>query len=303
MFIPLFVQGVIGASATDSGYVLTPMMLSLIAGSIIGGQVISRTGRYRYVALTGIAVMAAGMLLFWRMSPDTSQVAAIRNMIIAGFGLGVTMPLYVIVVQNAFPHGQLGVVTGSIQFFRSIGGTVGVAVAGSFMNTLFRSDVAERLAALRSAGAPFPLEMADRLSNPQVLLNPEAKQALAGALPAPAQPFLPDLLEALRLSLSHAVTQAFLLGLGVVVLAWALSWFLEEIPLRKTHAAPAAAGVPEARPADAEAPAPGRTASPAGNPARESTAAEGLAEEPVSGGAIAVSPQVRGRPAATAEES
>lgn len=247
MFIPLFVQGVIGASATSSGYVLTPMMLSIIVGSIGGGQLISRWGRYRYVALAGLGVVALGMVLFWRMDASATQGQAVFNMIVTGFGLGVTMPLYVIVVQNAFAQRQMGMVTSSVTFFRSIGGTMGVAIMGTFMNDVFRSRVAEGLAELGAGASALPPQVVERLSNPQALLNPEAKQALLTGLPVEAQGLFDRLLEVLRLSLSDAVTEAFLVGLVVVVVAWGLSWFLEEIPLRKTHHSLEGAGEREAQ--------------------------------------------------------
>jgi EmrB/QacA subfamily drug resistance transporter len=256
MFIPLFVQGVIGMSATDSGYVLTPMMLSLIVGSIGGGQLVSRWGRYRYIAMGGLALMSLGMFLFWQMDAGTTNAEAVRNMIITGIGLGVTMPLYVIVVQNAFEHAQMGVVTSSIQFFRSIGGTVGVAVMGSYMNMVFKDRVEQNLSPQLEAA--LPSQTVAGLDNPQVLLNPEARETLAAGLPEQARPLLEPLLETLRLALSDAVTEAFLVGLVVVVVAWGLNWRLREIPLRMTHAAPAGVRPPEV--ADANAALPGQGA-------------------------------------------
>jgi EmrB/QacA subfamily drug resistance transporter len=254
MFIPLYVQGVIGASATNSGYVLTPMMLSLIVGSIGGGQLLSRWGRYRVIALGGLTLVAVGMFLFWQMDATATSAEAIRNMVITGVGMGVTMPLYVIVVQNAFPHNQLGVVTSSIQFFRSIGGTVGVAVMGSFMTGIFRDRFAAGLPPQVEAALP-PQALAE-LDDPQVLLSPEAQETLAAGLPEQARSMLEPLLETMRLALADAVTGAFFLALLVVLLAWGLNWFLREIPLRKTHAVPQRAQPATAQPPGEERVAP-----------------------------------------------
>ncbi|MCZ7661704.1 MAG: MFS transporter [Thermoleophilia bacterium] len=181
MFIPLFVQAVIGTSATDSGYILTPLMLSLIVGSVVGGQLVSRWGRYRTLALIGLSIMTLGMLLLSRMGLGTTNGVAVRNMIVTGLGLGITMPLYVIIVQNAFPHSRMGVVTSSVQFFRSIGGTVGVAIMGSLMAQSFSHRLVDGLpASVKQALSPEALA---GLGNPQALLNPETKAAIAARFP------------------------------------------------------------------------------------------------------------------------
>jgi MFS family permease len=111
MFIPLFVQGVIGESATQSGAVMTPMMIGVVAASILSGQVMSRTGRYRYLAVAGFAITTVGMFLLSLMGPGTDRTDTIRNMVIMGVGLGITMPLFTIIVQNALPYHLMGVGT------------------------------------------------------------------------------------------------------------------------------------------------------------------------------------------------
>ncbi|GAB4245793.1 MAG: MDR family MFS transporter [Thermoleophilia bacterium] len=252
MFIPLFAQGVTGASATNSGYVLTPMMLSMIAGSIGSGQLVARWGRYRIIGLIGLALMTLGMYLLSRMDAATTCSALVRNMVVTGFGLGTTMPLYVIAVQNAFPHALLGVVTSSIQFFRSIGGTIGVAVLGSLMNRVFREELMQNLASGSPAGTASPA--LEEFSSPQALLDPEAAAALKNALPPQlAEQFL----DATRTALAGATGEAFLLGTALVAAAWALNWLLKEIPLRRTHEE-AAAG----RPAEEPLGEPGAAAAP-----------------------------------------
>jgi MFS family permease len=139
MFLPLFVQGVAGASATSSGAVLTPLMLGFIGSSIAGGQLVARTGRYKRLTQAGFAVAAAGMFLLSRMPADATQGLVVRNMVVVGLGLGAMMSVFTIIVQNALPFAQLGQVTASLQFFRSIGGTLGVAVLGSVMTNRFQA--------------------------------------------------------------------------------------------------------------------------------------------------------------------
>lgn len=217
MFIPLFVQGVIGTSATAAGMIMTPMMLSHVGGSMLSGMLASRTGRYRVLAIAGLLLMALGQFLLMGMSEATRDWQAIAIMAIAGCGLGVTMPLFVLAVQNAVDPRHLGSVTSLIQFFRSMGGTLGVAGLGAVLTHHTTSELR----------AQFPAVGPDQLPNPQILLAPGAASRLGEAMAS-----------ALRDVLAHGLHSVFLFGLGLVGVALALTFLLEEIPLRKTHAPP-----------------------------------------------------------------
>jgi EmrB/QacA subfamily drug resistance transporter len=133
-FVPLFVQGVIGTSATSSGVVLTPLMLGAVTASFISGQWVSRSGRVRPNAIAGPIALTAGMILLWRMSVATTNGQAARNMVIAGIGLGLMMQVFVLAVQNAVPRESIGSATALTQFSRSIGGTLGVTLMGVIVN-------------------------------------------------------------------------------------------------------------------------------------------------------------------------
>jgi EmrB/QacA subfamily drug resistance transporter len=133
-FVPLFVQGVIGTSATSSGVVLTPLMLGAVITSFFSGQLVSRTGRYRPNTLIGPVILGAGMLLLWRMDVHTTNGAAARDMVIAGIGLGMMMQIFVLSVQNSVPRRAMGTATALSQFSRSIGATLGVTLMGVIVN-------------------------------------------------------------------------------------------------------------------------------------------------------------------------
>jgi hypothetical protein len=133
-FVPLFVQGVIGTSATSSGVVLTPLLLGAVTASFISGQWVSRSGRTRPNALAGPVVLTVGMALLWQMGVGTTNGEAARNMAIAGVGLGLMMQVFVLTVQNAVPRESIGTATALTQFARSIGGTLGVTVMGVIVN-------------------------------------------------------------------------------------------------------------------------------------------------------------------------
>jgi MFS family permease len=133
-YVPLFVQGVIGSSATSSGVVLTPLMLGAVTTSLLTGQLISRTGRYRWNVVFGPLVLALGMYLLSRMNVDTTSGEAARNMVIAGIGIGSMMQVFVISVQNAVNRAQIGAATALTQFSRQMGATIGVTVIGAIVN-------------------------------------------------------------------------------------------------------------------------------------------------------------------------
>ncbi len=236
MYLPLFVQGVLGNSATNSGAVLTPMMLGFIFSSILGGQIMSRTGHYKILALFGFAVATVGMFLLSRMDVTASDGLVIRNMIVLGLGIGALMSLFTIVVQNAFPIRQLGEVTASLTFFRSIGSTIGIAVLGSVMTNQFHNAFQSNLpAALKRA---IPPDRLAALQNPQVLLAPgvtaRIRQDFAG-LGAQGQVLFEQLMHTIRVSLASAITELFLVGTVALALALVVTLFLREIPLRKSN--------------------------------------------------------------------
>src|SRR5918992_192790 len=146
-FVPLFVQGVIGTSATASGVVLTPFMVGAVAASAISGQWISRTGRYRPNALAGPIVLGVGLILLASMDTSTTNGEAALYMGIAGVGLGLMMQVFVVAVQNVVPFRAIGSATAMTQFSRSVGSTLGVALMGVIINHgLPASSVADEAA-------------------------------------------------------------------------------------------------------------------------------------------------------------
>jgi EmrB/QacA subfamily drug resistance transporter len=245
LFVPLFIQGVIGTSATESGTVMMPMMLTIIVGSTVGGQIISRTGRYKLVAVLGLSTTALGMYLLSRMGPDASYWTVVRNMMIVGLGLGPTMPVFTIAAQNAVSFSQLGVVTSVTQFARSIGGTLGAALFGSLLVNRFGSALQEALPP--AAVAVIPPEQLARIQNPQVLLNPQIsasiREGLSAAGPQAAQAY-DALIAAIRTALAASLHETFVAGAVIVAIGAVVVFFLQEIPLRKSFADAPGAGAP-----------------------------------------------------------
>jgi hypothetical protein len=148
IIIPLFFQGVLGLSATESGSFLTPMVLGQVFGSFSSGQVLARTGgHYRIQGAAGLALMVAGLALLTQINPETSYAIAAVDIVLVGFGLGITLPLYTIAIQNAVSYNILGAATSAVPFFRSMGGAVGLAILGSVMTNRFTSDFNAKLPA------------------------------------------------------------------------------------------------------------------------------------------------------------
>lgn len=211
LYIPLFSQVVLGLSATNSGTILTPLMLGLVIASIISGQIISKTGKYKSAAIFGMVIVVGGMYWLSTLTSDTTQIGLMARMIGLGIGLGITMPIFTIAVQNSFDNSKLGVVTASTQVARSIGGTVGVAIFGSVLNNALTGKLSNM------ASDPF-IQTISKLNPNSAITNISANN-----------------LEEFQDVFTGAITEVFLLGTILMAAAFIVTFFLKEIPLRKSH--------------------------------------------------------------------
>ena len=223
-FLPLYQQSVQGASATNSGLLLMPMMLGMLVVSLIVGQAVTRTGRYKIYPVIGTLVMTGGMLLLSRLDVDTSKTTSALFMVVLGAGMGFLMQITMLVAQNSVPLKDIGVASSSSTFFRSIGGSFGVSLFGALFSSRVTDTMAQRLGASGSQAVDGHAQ-----------LSP----AMLGNLPAPV-----------RDAYDHAVTSGvhsiFLWGALISVAGIVVAVFLEEVPLRATPK-PTEAG--EAQPA------------------------------------------------------
>ncbi|MFC0237946.1 MDR family MFS transporter [Fictibacillus phosphorivorans] len=239
MYMPFFIQGVMGTSATKSGFVMMPLTLAMVAGSTISGQIITKTGKYKKLAMLGLFIMVSGMTSMHFMDTQTTNTTAIMNMILVGSGLGIAFPIFTLTVQNAIEHKYLGVATSSVQLFRQLGGTIGVSIMGSVMNNSLADHFnkeSQKLVASSPSVTPEMGEQIKELANPQVLLNQEAVLEKFSALPPESLNVIKQVLGILRESLSHALNGVFLTGAIVIGTAFILTFFfLREIPLRTSN--------------------------------------------------------------------
>jgi EmrB/QacA subfamily drug resistance transporter len=238
IYLPVFLQLVSGASATNSGLLMLPLMGGLLVASMASGQVISRTGRYKAFPVAGTGLAAVAMFLLSTMSADTPQLVAAAWMVVLGAGLGLVMQVMVLVTQNSVDRSDLGVATATVSFFRSVGGSVGVAVFGA----LFTSGLAHNLS------RDLPTAVAHRLAD----AGGGSVQAVA-TLPAAQQ-------LAYKEAFADALTTVFTYALPIMVVAFLLTWLLKEIPLRTDTHGPADTGRELAAATDTPAGAPRRPA-------------------------------------------
>ena len=204
-FVPLFVQGVIGTTATEAGSILTPLLLGWVTCSVIGSRVILRIG-YRPVVLAGGLMFTIGSVALMRMGLATDQHIVLINMGLIGCGMGLTVTTMLLAVQNSVPKNRLGISTSTIMFFRSIGGAIGVAIMGAILNTRMTKDLAIFSQTNKEAAA----KLGSFLQNPDAIVDPIARAAIPH-----------EVLEPLRGALSHSLHGVFVIGLIVSILSFA----------------------------------------------------------------------------------
>jgi EmrB/QacA subfamily drug resistance transporter len=260
--LPLYLQIVKGATPTTAGLQLLPLTLGIMIASIVSGQIISRTGRYKIFPIIGTTLMLIGILLFSRVNADTPIWQIMIPMFVFGFGLGNNMQPLILAIQNAVSPRDIGVATSSATFFRQIGGTLGVAV---FLSILF-SSLPDKISGAFTAAA-------GTTAYQQALADPANAQAVAGlksgALSSTAlndstviNALDPRLARPFLVGFSNSMSLVFLSAAGVIVVGLIVVWFLPERELRTTSglqqaAAEKAADATDAIGAPAGAPATG----------------------------------------------
>ncbi|WP_424183966.1 MDR family MFS transporter [Actinokineospora sp. G85] len=223
MSLPLYLQIVKGASPTESGLMTLPMTVGILAAALGSGALISKTGRYLRYPVIGLGTLAASLFLFATIGVDTPIWQTMGIMLLAGIGLGLNMQTLILIIQSDAPAKDMGVATSSAAFFRSIGGTVGTAV---FLSILF-SVVGDRITSAFASVRTDPAFLAAAGQNPQ--FNPgtgidlDNTEFLGTLDPVLARPVLSGF--------ASALDTVFLVGGVVVLVAFALVWFLKEVPL------------------------------------------------------------------------
>jgi EmrB/QacA subfamily drug resistance transporter len=209
VFLPLFLQVVKGVSATSSGFLLVPMMGGIVVGSNVTGRIVNLTGRYKVFPIVGSGLAVVGMFVLTQLQTDSTRTFVSIGMAILGLGIGTCMPITTLAVQNSASPDDMGAATSSVNFFRSLGSSFGVALFGTLMNSRLQSTIASRLPEL------------DLAKEDGLLSSPPRIRAL------PAEQF-----DAVVHGITNGIVLVFEVAMPLVIAAFILSWFLKEEPLR-----------------------------------------------------------------------
>jgi MFS family permease len=227
-FLPLYAQGVLGYSAQDAGLVLSPLMAGFVLGSLVGGQLTTRTGRYRTQTHIGLALAVIGTFLLSRLSADSSFSQAVIAMVVTGAGVGAVFPTLSVVVQSAFPYRMLGTANAARQFFNNLGAVMGIPMMATIVIETLKNELPRHLPA--EGGAQLAKAATSGAQGLIAGQNQGLTEAFGKLPPALAH----QVLTAVRVSLSIGIERAFILATVLMALGLLTSFFLPEIPLRGT---------------------------------------------------------------------
>ena len=234
-YLPVFFQIVHGESPTASGLELLPLLVGLIICSTGSGIVISKTGRYRVFPIAGTALMTVGLLLLSQVGIGTSLVVVALYMFVLGVGLGCVMQVLVLIVQNAVPYSELGVATSSATFFRSIGGSFGVAIFGAIFSNVLVGNLVRHLGT-----AKLPSGLSSSSVTPAIL--DKLPQAVHHGIAA---------------AYAESIQTVFIIAAPIAGIAFLVSWLIPQVELRQgIGASPDPSSDPQTAPSVAAEPEP-----------------------------------------------
>ena len=238
IFLPRYFQTVLGETATNSGYATLPLLLGVIISSVTAGLLVARSGRYKSLILGAILLIAAASLLLTNIKADTDPWLLRLWMFLAGLGIGPTLSVFTIVVQNAVPFKFLGAATSNLTFFRQVGGSVGLALVGSYFGGQLATNIPAELEQAAPAGTFTPFLTAiggnlEQLTN----VGRQFDQALIALIPGQ---YVDAFFNAIKAGIADAIGSIFWLSVVASLVAFVAATLIEEIPLRGgTKGAPA----------------------------------------------------------------
>jgi MFS family permease len=245
VFLPQWLQVVRGMGATESGLNLLPLVMALIVGATVSGQVVARTGRYKVVILTAMLILAFGLFLMTGLRADTDIRVLWVWMVITGLGVGPSFAVFAALVQNSVRPQIVGAATASLTFFQQIGGTIGLTIAGTVVADSLTKELPGRLIAngipqqmvnqFASGGGGSALNFTGTGDIGQLILAsvPEAFRSIVA-------PLIPQIVQAFHEAFAIAISSSFWISIGAALLAVVLVLFLRDIPV---HGTPEAQGV------------------------------------------------------------
>lgn len=235
LFLPIFMVNVVGVSATSAGLVLIPQTLAIVASSIGASFLLQRIGRYKAIVLTGLALVVIGLVLFAFIGSTPTVWDVVWRIIVLGLGVGMTLPLFNIIIQNAVPYEQVGTATASTQFFQQIGQSLGAAIFGVILATILTAQIT---ANVEPAIARLPVQAQHSIDINQLKNGNTGTQSgsdssatvLKNSGEAGKQ-----VQDAVRLSFANSITSIYFYLIFLAVVAFLLGLIMPELPLRKSN--------------------------------------------------------------------
>ena len=236
IFLPRWFQVVVGASATESGYNLLPLLAALIISATASGQIVARTHHYKWLIFGSMLLLAGGLFLMTNLRADTERPILWLWMIVAGLGVGPSFAVFTLVVQNTVKPAVIGVATASLTFFQQIGGTIGLTIAGTVLADTMGRELPPRLIAAGvpeafltqfSAGGQLDITGTGDLGQRILAATPEAFQPQV-------EPLIPGIVGAVHESFSLAIASTFWVSIAAALVAAVFVFFLREAPMRET---------------------------------------------------------------------
>jgi EmrB/QacA subfamily drug resistance transporter len=257
IFLPRWFQTVAGASATESGYNILPLLAGLIVSAIASGQIVARVGRYRILIFSSLVLLALGLFLLTNLHADTNRPVLWLWMLVAGVGIGPSFAVFTLIVQNSVQPERIGVATSSLTFFQQIGGTIGLTLASTILANRIATELPIQLG---KAGVPLqdfaqiPIRGPGQTTGVDLFATGDLGQAILNAVPeasrATLTPIIPNIVQAVHEAFTIALASTFWIGIGGALIAAVLVLFLREVRMRETFHMEA-----EARPTVKESPA------------------------------------------------
>jgi MFS family permease len=220
----------------------------MIVAAVVSGQIVARVGRYKLLMVGSLALLAVALFLMTNLRATTDRPVLWLWMVLAGLGIGPSLAVFTLIVQNAVSGNRIGAATSSLTFFQQIGGTVGLTLGGTLFADRLLPEIPTQLVA---AGVPAELVAGFSPSNPafaslDLAGTGDLATKLAAVLPAPIQPLIPNIVLGIHQAISIAITSTFWIGIAGAIVAAVLVAFLHEVPMRETFHIE---GDPEAAPA------------------------------------------------------
>lgn len=230
-FLPLYVQGVLHVSATESGFLLTPMMLGMVIGSVISGQIASRTGQHRLIVIIGMGMLAAGAALLLRLGISSSYIEMISSLVLMGLGAGACLALYGTMIMNSLPKEKMGQGISNMDFFQEMGGPIALSILGPILASQYEPAYHAALPAAIKQNVPGSL--LSIFNKPDLLLDPTALQRLAGQFAAFGQGTLDQVLTAVRIGIAQGIHTTFIISFCFLLVGFVVVLFMPNVEVKE----------------------------------------------------------------------